>query len=70
MSTPAHTPAHPVYRTEGGIVLRVIEGEDGTLKVELLSDGAWVAGRIGMVGLRLSPSTTRLRADEARALPD
>ncbi len=58
-----------VYRTEGGMILRVIEADDGGLKVELLSGGAWVAGRIGMVGLRLSPSTTRLTTEETRRLP-
>lgn len=58
-----------IYRTEGGLILRVIEADDGGLKVELLSGDAWVAGRIGMVGLRLSPSTTKLTLDETRKLP-
>lgn len=61
--------AIPVYRTEGGLILRVIEGDEGGLKVELLTEGAWVAGRIGMVGLRLSPSTTLLTPEQARSLP-
>jgi hypothetical protein len=60
----------PVYRTEGGLILRVIEADDGGLKVELLDDGAWIAGRIGMVGLRLSPSTTKLTSEETRRLPE
>jgi hypothetical protein len=60
----------PVYRTEGGRILRIIESDDGGLNVELLEDGAWVAGRIGMVGLRLSPTTDKLRPEEVRALPD
>lgn len=59
-----------VYRTEGGVILRVTEADDGGLKVELLDGDAWVAGRIGMVGLRLSPSTTTLTAAETRALPE
>jgi hypothetical protein len=59
----------PIYRTEGGLILRVIEADDGGLKVELLNEGDWVAGRIGMVGLRLSPSTTQLTAEEAKRLP-
>ena len=62
--------AIPVYRTEGGLILRIIESDDGGLNVELLEDGAWVAGRIGMVGLRLSPTTSKLGADEVRALPE
>jgi hypothetical protein len=59
-----------VYRTQQGTILRVIEADDGGLKVETLKDGAWVAGRIGMVGLRLSPSTTRLTPRETRDLPE
>ncbi len=61
--------AIPVYRTEGGLILRVVEAEDGGLKVELLNGDTWVAGRIGMVGLRLSPSTTKLTSEETRRLP-
>ena len=62
--------AIPVYRTEGGLILRVIESDDGGLNVELLEDGSWVAGRIGMVGLRLSSTTAKLRPEEVRALPE
>ncbi|MGH2766445.1 MAG: hypothetical protein ACRDKA_11135 [Actinomycetota bacterium] len=62
--------AVPIYRTEGGLILRVIEAEDGGLKVEILDDGTWVAGRIGMVGLRLASSTTKLTAEQARRLPE
>ena len=62
--------AIPVYRTEGGLILRVVEAEDGGLKVELLNGDTWVAGRIGMVGLRLSPSTTKLTSEETRRLPE
>lgn len=62
-------PVPVVYRTERGLIWRVFEADDGGLKVEMLKSGAWVAGRIGMVGLRLSPSTSRLTAEETRALP-
>ena len=62
--------ATTVYRTQGGIILRVTEAEDGGLKVETLTDGAWVAGPIGMVGLRLSPTTSRLTAREIRGFPE
>ncbi len=58
-----------IYRTRGGMVMRVIEADDGGLKVETLSDDVWVAGRIGMAGLRLSPSTTKLTAREVKSLP-
>lgn len=59
-----------VYRSEQGTIWRVLEGDDGSLKVEMLEDDAWVPGRIGMVGLRLAPSTTRLTAKAIRSLPD
>lgn len=59
-----------MYRSGRGTIWRVIEGEDGSLKVELLKDDAWIPGRIGMVGLRLAASTTRLSARDIRALPD
>jgi hypothetical protein len=39
------------------------------LKVEVLKDGAWVPGRIGMVGLRLRRSTTKLAAAAVLELP-
>lgn len=59
-----------VYRTERGLVWRILHADDGGLKVEILKGGAWITGRIGMVGLRLSPTTKRLNRDEIRALPD
>jgi hypothetical protein len=66
----ATVPISPtVYRTERGLILRIIEASDGGLKVELLKSGAWVAGRIGMVGLRLSPTTTKLTLEETKGLP-
>lgn len=58
-----------VYRTGPGVIFRVTESDEGSLKVEVLKDGAWVPGRIGMVGLRLSRSTTALRANAVRDLP-
>jgi hypothetical protein len=58
-----------VYRSEQGMVWRVIEGEDGSLKVEVLNGEAWLPGRIGLVGLRLAPSTTKLNARAIRGLP-
>lgn len=59
-----------VYRTEGGLILRVIEAADGGLKVERLAGGEWVAGRIGMAGLRLSPTTKKLTPRQTADLPD
>jgi hypothetical protein len=58
-----------VYRSEQGMVWRVIEGDDGSLKVEVLQGESWAPGRIGLVGLRLAPSTTKLTAKAIRGLP-
>ena len=49
-----------VYRTADGLVFRVSETVEGGLKVEVLKDGVWTPGRIGIVGLRLDRSTTKL----------
>jgi hypothetical protein len=57
------------YRTERGITLRIITSEDGGLNVQLLKDGAWEPAPVGMMGLRLSSGTRRLRASEIKALP-
>jgi len=59
-----------IYRTELGRILRIIESDEGGVKVEILRSGAWVAGRIGMVGLRLSPTTTKLTLEESSRLPE
>ena len=59
-----------VYRTERGTVFRVSEDREGHLSVAVLdtSEG-WVPGPIGMVGLRLAPTTARLTSREIQALP-
>lgn len=59
-----------VYKTQSGTILRVVHADDGGLKVEMLKEGAWIAARIGMAGLRLSPSTRKLTERQVRALPD
>jgi hypothetical protein len=51
------------------MIFRVTETDEGGLKVDVLKDGAWVPGRIGMVGLRLASSTTPLGASATRELP-
>ncbi len=50
--------------------MRIIEADDGGLKVETLSNDEWIAGRIGMAGLRLSPSTTKLTVQQTKKLPE
>jgi hypothetical protein len=57
------------YRTERGITIRVTTSDDGGLQVQLLKNGAWEQAPVGMMGLRLSPGTKRLRASEIKALP-
>jgi hypothetical protein len=62
--------APDVYRTQSGLILRILYADDGGLRVEMLKEGAWIAARIGMVGLRLSPSTRKLTQQQIRALPE
>jgi len=61
--------ASGIYRTDLGLIFRVTETIEGGLKVEILQDGVWVPGRIGMVGLRLAPSTTKLGRSAVDQLP-
>jgi hypothetical protein len=58
-----------VYKTEAGMIFRVSESLEGHISVETLDDATWVTGRIGMVGLRVLPTTTRLTARQVLALP-
>jgi len=58
-----------VYRIDPDTIFRVTETVEGGLLVEVLQDGAWVRGRIGMVGLRLNDSTTKLTPAAIRLLP-
>ena len=58
-----------VYKTGQGTIFRVTESVDGGLKVEVLKEGEWTPGRIGMVGLRLERSTTTLSDSAIRRLP-
>jgi hypothetical protein len=51
------------------MIFRVTETDEGGLKVDVLKDGAWIPGRIGMVGLRLAPSTRALGTSATRELP-
>jgi hypothetical protein len=42
---------------------------EGGLKVEVLTDGVWVAGPVNMVGLRLDSATSKLTKASIDALP-
>ncbi|MDP9241766.1 MAG: hypothetical protein M3O84_01160 [Actinomycetota bacterium] len=58
-----------VYKTERGTIFRINETEEGHLSVELLKAAAWVAGPIGMAGLRVARDTRRLTQRQVQALP-
>jgi hypothetical protein len=51
------------------MIFRIADSVEGGLKVEVLKDGAWGPGRIGMVGLRLESSTRKLSASATEKLP-
>ncbi|HET9725249.1 MAG TPA: hypothetical protein VFR44_15600 [Actinomycetota bacterium] len=57
------------YRTAKGKTLRVEESDEGSLTVKVLKDGVWADAPLGMVGLRISPTTRRLSAREIGNLP-
>ena len=58
-----------VYRTGPGTILRITESVEGGLRVEILKDGTWIPGRIGMVGLRLARATVKLGPEAILKLP-
>ncbi|MFL5736791.1 MAG: hypothetical protein ACJ76P_05580 [Actinomycetota bacterium] len=58
-----------VYRSEQGTIWRVLETDEGHLRVEQLEGEEWVPGRISLVGLRLAATTTRLAPAAIRSLP-
>ena len=58
-----------MYRTEGGTIFRVTEDGDGHISVGVLKEAVWKDGRIGMVGLRVAPTTVRLTPQQVLRLP-
>jgi hypothetical protein len=58
-----------VYRTEGGTIFRVTEDGDGHISVGVLKEAVWQDASIGMVGLRVSPTTVRLTQKQVLRLP-
>lgn len=58
-----------VYRTEGGTIFRVTEDGDGHISVGILKETVWQDASIGMVGLRVAPTTVRLTAKQVLRLP-
>jgi hypothetical protein len=58
-----------VYRTESGMIFRVSEDIEGHLSVGVLQDARWVDARVGIVGLRVAPTTVRLTPKQVLDLP-
>ena len=57
------------YKTERGTIFRLKEDDEGRLSVELLQTSLWVQGPIGMAGLRVAPTTTKLTERQIQSLP-
>ncbi len=58
-----------IYKTEQGTIFRLKEDDEGRISVELLQTSLWVQGPIGMAGLRVAPTTTRLTSRQIQSLP-
>jgi len=58
-----------VYRSEQGKIWRILQNDEGSLRVETLDGESWIPGRIALVGLRLASTTTRLNPAAIRQLP-
>jgi hypothetical protein len=58
-----------VYRTESGMIFRVSRDPEGHLSVGILQDATWVDARVGIVGLRVAPTTVRLTPKQVLRLP-
>jgi hypothetical protein len=58
-----------VYRTESGMIFRVSQDPEGHLSVGILQDATWVDARVGIVGLRVAPTTVRLTPKQVLRLP-
>ena len=58
-----------VYRTETGTIFRVTEDSDGHITVGILKEAVWEDAGIGMVGLRVAPTTVRLTPKQVLQLP-
>ena len=58
-----------IYKTEQGTIFRLKEDDEGRISVELLQTSLWVQGPIGMAGLRVAPTPTRLTSRQIQSLP-
>jgi hypothetical protein len=57
-----------VYKTETGVIFRVVD-DQGHLSVETLQGSVWESAPIGMIGLRVAPTTLQLTARQILRLP-
>lgn len=51
------------------MIFRVSEDREGHLSVGILQDATWVDGRVGIIGLRVAPTTVRLTPKQVLRLP-
>jgi hypothetical protein len=51
------------------MIFRVSEDPEGHLSVGILKDTTWVEARVGVVGLRVAPTTVRLTPKQVLSLP-
>ena len=58
-----------VYRTASGMIFRVSQGGEEHRVVETLEETGWTKAQPGVVGLRISATTTELTAKQILALP-
>jgi hypothetical protein len=58
-----------VYKTGSGTIFRVSQDPGGHMSVQLLKAAEWQPAPIGMAGLRVAPTTSRLSEREIKALP-
>jgi hypothetical protein len=61
-------PPPEVYRTESGTIFRITRTGEGHISVEQLGSASWEAAPVGMAGLRLARTTTRLTQRQVDAL--
>lgn len=58
-----------VYKTGSGTIFRVSQEPGGHMSVQLLKASEWQPAPIGMAGLRVAPTTSRLTERQVKQLP-
>jgi hypothetical protein len=57
-----------VYRTESGLIFKVLRDAEGHLSVKRFMDGEWTPAPIGIAGLRIVRTTRELTERQVAAL--